>query len=276
MPRRLPWSLLFLCALLLSAFVALPGARAVPAEKMHLSLSLSPLEDVLTCTRTDRWLEGVGLSLGLTTQLNHQLSRVRRDLTLPVFRVVQRDFSGAALSARFRAILATRSEPEQLTGVLAFYRSPLGERYARADQQVRVADVREFLREHPLTPARRGLLEQWIEASRAMDRYAAVVVAPATLLERALRAFDPRLAGHSERELAAPMHSAEVKNSVVEHSAAALSEFSAEDLAAITRFEASPAGRAYRGVEMDAVRQTLEEAFSQLTNELASLGQHAL
>jgi hypothetical protein len=100
-----------------------------------------------------------------------------------------------------------------------------------------------------------------------------VVVTPAAMLQRALAAFDPRQGGGpSEEELMAPMHSKELRASVVEHAARTLLEFSDAEIAALTRFEQSSEGRAYRAVEVDAVRQVLEEAFAALTLELEAAG----
>ena len=249
------------------------SGHAARADTTRNALGISPLEEVLTATRTDLWVEGLTLAQGLELQLSQRLKSVRRDLAAPVFRTVTQQFSAHALSVRFRQFMAARAGAKNLAKVLAFYRSALGRKYAQADQQVRVDDTRAFLRDHPLTPARRALLERWVDDSFALERYTAVVVTPAVALERAFHAFDPRLGQRSARDLIAPMHSQELRKSVIEHAAVTLQDFSDAELSAIARFEASAEGRTYRTVELDALRQVLEEAFASLTFEMSSLGE---
>lgn len=245
------------------------------ADTAQSAISPSPVQDVLAFTRTDQWMAGLGLEQALRTQLEHRLASTRRDLLNPVYRVLSRQFAADALSARFRDIVAARTEPHELSRLVSFYQAALGQRYARADQQVHVDDVRSWLSAHPLSAARRALLERWVDASGALERYTVAVVTPATQLESALHDYNPRLGKRSEKELAAPMRSPEVRKSVVEHSARALHEFSDAELTALVQFEASREGRAYRAVELDAVKQVLEEAFAALSLELQALGERA-
>lgn len=251
---------------LMMAFVALlvPAPRIVRAEVSSQGLSVSGLDELLRNTQADQELAGLSLQRSIAPLLSPALADVPSDLSFPLRQVVERDFSGEHLSQRLRELLAVRSKRKHVGALLAFYRTPLGRRYAKSERVARPGVPNHEGKAQ--SSLRKRLLRDWLDASLSLKRFETRIVLPAWGLGRSLSAL-----GQTQRttreELAAPMRSKELEAAVVAHFAVAFEGFQDAELSALVRLERSPAGVWYRRAELDALTQTLEEAFRALENE---------
>ena len=236
----------------------------VRADVVGRGLSLSGVDELLRHTAAAEELEALSLQRSLGPVLSPALEAVPSDLTLALRQTLSQDFDAERLKQRFQALFAGRSSKQHIQKLLAFYRTPLGQRYAQADRKPRPGAAREDSK--VITTGRMRVLGQWLDATWTMRRFEAEVVIPALGLGRTMSVLKDAAATGPE-ELAAPMRSKELRAAVTQHFAEALQGFSDGELATIVRIEQSPAGRWYRKTELDALTQTMEEAFRALELE---------
>lgn len=255
-------------ALIASMLVALgpwlPPGQIARAEVASRGLSMSGLSELLRNTRADLEVESLFLQRSVAPLLSSALAAVPSDLSFPMRQVVERDFNADRMSQRLHELLAVRSKRKHVQSLLAFYRTPLGRRYAHAPRVARPGVPSAETK--AMGGARTRLVRDWVDASLTLKRFETKIVLPAWGLARSLTAL-----GHPQQttreELAVPMRSKELQTAVVAHFANSFKGFTDAELAALVRLERSAAGVWYRRAELDALTQTLEEAFRALENE---------
>ncbi len=237
---------------------------SVRADVARRGLSISGIDELLHATGADRELDALSLQASLAHPLSSALANVPSDLSYALRQVVERDFEGAHLTQRFRELFAARSNKPHVQKLLAFYQSPLGVRYAQTERRARPGAAPADSK--PLSKERAQLVDRWLTASWGMRRFEVEVVTSAAGLNRAINILAPKRSITPD-ELAKPMRSPELHAAVVLHFANSLSGFNDAELARITSMERSSAGQWYRRAELDALTQTVEEAFRALELE---------
>lgn len=206
-----------------------------------------------TSAAVDELLELAGLRAqleALAEGVRAQLRVMPAGLDAPdraeVDRIVARHFDAGMLRARIRLELARHADPAKLAAALAWYRSPLGRRIARAE----VAAISAGRGEVPWpSDARLALLERLDERGGASETALDVAMALARSLARAAEAFRPahlRLTSDQLEEriaLARIQALAPIRIACLQNMLFAYRGLGDAEIAEYVRFVESPAGR---------------------------------